>query len=538
MPEKETITNPSNHLRRHAEEKAAKMAETLEALSLEETRRILHELRVHQIELEMQNEELRSAQAELNVANARYLDLYDLAPVGYCIISEEGLILEANLTASSLLGMVRKVLVKQPITRFILKGDQDIYYLFRKHFIKAYSAGSGQAGAPRACELRMVKKDGAQFWARLEATAAKDACGAPVCRVMISDITDHKRTEDELRESEERFRKLFKCHAAVKLIIDPETGTIIDANEAAAQFYGWPIEKLKQMRIQQINLLSSEAVKAEMEKAAFLASTKFEFRHQKADGSVRDVEVFSNLIDIAGKGLLYSIIHDITERKKAEESLRESEKALRVLLSEKEILLKEVHHRVKNNLQVISSLISLQADSQVEERLQEVLRHVQYRVQTMTLVHEMLHRTDDLERLDVAEYAASLLQYLWRAHGAEAGMVRLDLSFAPLMLPVEAAVHCGLILNELISNVFKHAFPGGGGGEVSVTLKHDPATGVACLRVRDNGVGLPAGLDWRQSKSLGLRLVQMLAGQLHGTVQSGPGPDLGPGTGFQVNFKV
>lgn len=160
MPEKTTFSNQESHLRRQAEEKAAEIAENLETLSPEETRRVLHELSVHQIELEMQNEELRTAQAELSVARARYFDLYDLAPVGYCTISEEGLILEANLTAASLLDVVRGTLVKQPISRFILKGDQDIYYLYQKQLFDSHSASSGQAGAIRACELRMVKKTG------------------------------------------------------------------------------------------------------------------------------------------------------------------------------------------------------------------------------------------------------------------------------------------------------------------------------------------------------------------------------------------
>ena len=231
--------------------------------------------------------------------------------------------------------------------------------------------------------------------------------------------------------------------------------------------------------------------------------------------------------ELIGRSIRYAV-----ERKLAEERLRAS-------VAEKEVLLKEVHHRVKNNLQIISSLISLQADSLADGQLQGVLGDVRDRVRTMALVHEKLYQTDDLARLDFAEYGSSLLQYLWNAHGAATGNVRLNMSMVPLILPVEMAVSCGLILNELVSNAIKHAFPSGG-GEVTVTLEQDPATGAACLRVRDNGVGLPADLDWRQSASLGLRLVQMLAGQMHGTVQtgSGSGSDSSPGTEFRVNFKV
>ncbi|MFZ3045035.1 MAG: histidine kinase dimerization/phosphoacceptor domain -containing protein [Desulfatirhabdiaceae bacterium] len=214
---------------------------------------------------------------------------------------------------------------------------------------------------------------------------------------------------------------------------------------------------------------------------------------------------------------------------------KHAEKNLRASLAEKEVLLKEVHHRVKNNLQVMSSLVSLQADSLADDRLQGVLNDVRGRIVTMALVHEKLYQTDDLARLDFGEYAAGILQYLWRAHGPAVEKVRLNMLFAPLLLPPEMAVPCGLILNELASNAIKHGFPNGDGGEISVALDHDPTTGSACLRVRDNGVGLPENFDWRQStSSLGLRLVQMLAGQLRGTVQTGPGP----GTEFQVNFTV
>ena len=197
MTRKDDRPGDAAELRRRAEEmdrgRAAQAPDNLEALSPEEIRRTLHELRVHQIELELQNEELRQAQAELDAARARYFDLYDLAPVGYCTVSEQGLILEANLTAAALLGVARSALVQQPLTSFILPEDQDIYYLYRKQL--------PEAGAPQACELRMVEADGTAFWARLEATVAEAAGGAPVCRVVMSDITERKRTEEALQKA-------------------------------------------------------------------------------------------------------------------------------------------------------------------------------------------------------------------------------------------------------------------------------------------------------------------------------------------------
>ena len=169
-----------------AGERAGEMPENLEVLSPEAARRALHELRVHQIELEMQNEELRRTREELEVSRERYFDLYDLAPVGYFTLSEKGLILEANLTGAKLLGVARGALVKQPLSRFVLREDQDIYYLHRKALL--------ETGAPRAWELRMLKGDAA-FWVRIEATTAVGPDGVSVCRAVVSDITETKRAE-------------------------------------------------------------------------------------------------------------------------------------------------------------------------------------------------------------------------------------------------------------------------------------------------------------------------------------------------------
>jgi len=190
-------------LRRRAEalaaERAGGMPENREVLSSDAARRALHELRVHQIELEMQNEELRRTQEELEGSRARYFDLYDLAPVGYLTIGEYGSILQANLTAAKLLGVARGDLVKQPFSRFILREDQDVYYLRRKALL--------DTGVPQAWDLRVLKKDAEPFWVRLETTAAQDAAGAPVCRAVVSDITESKQAERTLETANAELRE-------------------------------------------------------------------------------------------------------------------------------------------------------------------------------------------------------------------------------------------------------------------------------------------------------------------------------------------
>jgi PAS domain S-box-containing protein len=175
-------------LRRMAEKKLkTRPKDTAEPL-LGDAARIIHELRVHQIELEMQNEELHRAQGDLEASRSQYFDLYDLAPVGYFTLSNKGLILEANLTAARLFGVARKQLVKQPVARFIFREDQGIYDRHRKQLM--------ETGRPQVCELRMLCADAAPFWARLEAIAALGADGAPMFRAVVSDITNRKQLED------------------------------------------------------------------------------------------------------------------------------------------------------------------------------------------------------------------------------------------------------------------------------------------------------------------------------------------------------
>ena len=210
-------------LRRRAEERLRGKSADPAAISAEESRRLLHELQVHQIELEMQNNELRRAQVELEVSRVKYFDLYDMAPVGYFTVSEKGLILEANLRAAQLLGVEVNRLVKQPLTRYIVPEDQDIYYLHRKRLL--------ETGAREACDLRMRRQDGSPFWARFETSTARDGEDGPLeWRFALSDMTDRHHVEEELKASKER---LVEAQIAARLGyygLDVATGTWTGSN--------------------------------------------------------------------------------------------------------------------------------------------------------------------------------------------------------------------------------------------------------------------------------------------------------------------
>ncbi|MFN2108821.1 MAG: histidine kinase N-terminal 7TM domain-containing protein [Anaerolineae bacterium] len=209
---------------------------------------------------------------------------------------------------------------------------------------------------------------------------------------------------------------------------------------------------------------------------------------------------------------LYERAHrEITERAQAEAKIKAS-------LKEKEILLQEIHHRVKNNLQVISSLLNLQSQGIQDEKTLEVFQESQNRIRSMALIHEKLYRSSDLARVDFAEYIRNLASFLIRSYKSRA--VRLDLQAADIYLSIDDAVPCGLIVNELISNALKHAFVDGREGEICVMMQQLADRQVR-LVVRDNGVGLPKDVDYMNTGSLGLQLVTMLVEQLDGTIEIG-----------------
>jgi PAS domain S-box-containing protein len=300
----------------------------LEAMSLEETQQTLHELRVHQIELEMQNAELRRAQLELEAARERDVHLYDQAPVGYVTVSEEGLILEANVAAAAMLGVARGALVERRLSQFIPPDDQNIYYFHRKQLF--------ETGVQRTCELRMLKGDGSAFWTMMAAATAPDAEGVSVSYVTLSDITERRQAEEELRQSEVSLRAFFDNPGFLQGIVEVVNGDILHIrdNATAAQFFGRTVAEMHHARASEMGV-PPETVRQWIAHYRDSQRTQlpviFEYSHGQSK-SVRHLRVVVTYLGggVLGPRFTYAV-EDFTERKQAEAATRKGDAYLRAI---------------------------------------------------------------------------------------------------------------------------------------------------------------------------------------------------------------
>lgn len=506
-------------LRRKAEEKARTIAaivpENIVDLSPEQTFEMLHELRVHQIELEMQNEELRRAQAALDSSRAHYFNLYDLSPVGYCTIRKDSQIIEANLTFVSMLGYTRDFLYGQLFHSFVYSTDQDRYYLERK---KLYETEKAQE-----CELRMVKKDGTPVWVLLESNMVTDPGGEGLCRMVIHDIGTRKETEKTLHESEAKYQ-LFFAGAGDAIIIHDERGRILEVNELASSRMGYTCEEMTAMTVDQIDspnesLYASERIIRLMENGRH----SFETVHQTRDGQLIPTEVNAKKIEWKGKPAMMSICRDISKHKKDELEIRN-------LLQEKEIILKEVHHRIKNNMNMVYGLLYLQANAQADQVTQNILNEAAGRVKSMMVLYDKLYRSDKYDGLNLKYFLSSLvLEIIAQFSGIL--NVDTDIRIEDVVVSTDKLSPLGIIINELITNSMKHAFSNSNRGILRISADKDGS--MITVVYQDNGIGLPEEEAIKNAGGFGMELVSGLMQQIQGTISI----DRNNGTKYVIVFE-
>ncbi|MEG3896605.1 MULTISPECIES: PAS domain S-box protein [unclassified Microcoleus] len=365
-------------------------------------------------------------------------------------------------------------------------------------------------------EYRIVRPDGQIRWIRARAFPIRNQADQVYRIVGIAeDISESKQAEKTIRESEERFRQLAENIQDSFWLMSAEFTDLLYLSPAYENIWGRSLEELYAEPLKMMEWVHPEdkhLLEEAMGRVLQGESTSTEYRIFRPDGTMRWVcdRAFS-IYDEAGK--IYRIAgigEDISDRKLTEARIQAA-------LREKEVLLKEIHHRVKNNMQVISSLLQLQAQYIEDEAMLTLFEESQTRIHSMALIHEQLYQSEHLDRIDLPPYVENLVANLYQSFGCGNTAIQFNLNVDPICLNIETAIPCGLIINELVSNSLKYAFTPSLGGEISINF-FEGSNQQFHLTIQDNGRGFPGDFDVENTETLGLQLVKMLVYQLDGTI--------------------
>jgi PAS domain S-box-containing protein len=354
-----------------------------------------------------------------------------------------------------------------------------------------------------------------------------------VSRPLVTTI--ERRTRDleasvaALKESENRFRTTFEL-AGTGIVQGALDGRFTRMNQRFCQIVGYTPDELLSLGFQ--DLTHPDDLEHEMELLQRIIDGEVdtyskEKRYLRKDATIVWVNLVVTVVrDETGvPDHFIGVIDDITERRRSQQFLQSS-------LAEKEVLLREIHHRVKNNMQVISSLLNLQSHGAEDERLVRLFEESQNRVRAMALIHEVLYENSNLARIDLGEYVSKLATSLIRMYGTESGRIDLNIKAAGVTLEIDDTMPCGLVINELLSNSLKYAFRDGRNGEIRIEASRVD-NGTLVLRVADDGIGFPEEIDFRNTETMGMRLVTgLVESQLGGQVSL----DRTSGTCFTITF--
>ena len=437
--------------------------------------------------------------------DARFRQVVEAAPSAMVMINASGVIEMVNAQTEQVFGYHRSEMLGRPVEMLIPERLRSHHPDLRRAFLTDPS--SRPMGAGR--DLFALRKDGSEFPVEIGLNPIETDEG-PMVLSAIVDISARKRLE-------ERFRRVVEAAPNAMVMINA-SGRIEMVNAQAESLFG---HTRREMLGQPVEMLVPVRFRGHHPKlrGSFFSDPRArpmgagrDLYGLAKDGSEFPVEIGLNPIETEEGPMVLSAIVDISDRKQKEERIQRA-------LKEKDMLLGEVHHRVKNNLQIIHSLLDLQSSRVSDPGTLDLLRASQNRIRSMGLIHQTLYQSKDFARVDFSHFLDSLVPTLVSSYGVNPDRITLSVEAAQVLLPINAAIPCGLVVNELISNALKHAFPGDRTGKIAVKLFSE-ADGKAVLSVADNGVGIPEGMDMARTSTLGLQLVTLLTGQLGGTIST------------------
>lgn len=488
------------------------------------------------IELKRLNQELevRVAQrtAALQESTHRWQQSEELlrltienAPIGIITTDLEGRLLSVNQSFCAMVGYQAEELLQGAFAKLTHPGDHQIGPSLEQQFLQNQISNL-------QFEKRYLHQNGATVDAIVRMALVRNPAGQPLCWVAeVEDITERKQAEKKLQEASLRLSSLIQ-NLQAGILVEDEHRQIVLVNQQLCDLFNikQPPEKL-------LGISCGEM--AEQFGALFQNPEKFISRVEETlqrrraivgeeivlkDGRIFERDYVPIFADADYQGHLWQY-RDICDRKQAEAQLKSS-------LQEKDLLLKEIHHRVKNNLLVVSSILEFQADYVDDPAILRTFRESQDRIHSMALIHEKLYQSQKLDRINLADYLENLVQRLMSSYHIEGKKIQISFDLEPITLNIETATPCGLIINELIANTFEHAFPVGGDGHIWLSCYKDDNQTIT-LSIRDDGVGFPGHIDFQNTESLGLQLVCLLTKQLDGSLEL----ERNQGTLFRLTFS-
>ncbi len=473
-------------------------------------------------ELRLEIVERQRIEATLRESEQRFRATFEQAAVGIAHVGLKGQWLRVNQKLCDIVGYTRSDLLDLTFQDITVPEDlaADLACVHQ------VLAGTLQTFS---MEKRYIRKNGSTIWVNLTVSLVREATKPKYFISVIEDISERRQAEAQLQNSLKELSDIkFALDQSAIVVTTDRQGIITYINDKFCELSQYTREELLGKTHRLINSgyhdptffqdLWSVISKGKVWKG--------EIKNRAKDGS--DYWVDTTIVPFLneqGQPFQYLAIRfDTTNRKQIEERMRTS-------LQEKEVLLKEVHHRVKNNLQIISSLLNLQCQNLEDNEVLAVFRESQNRIESMALIHEKLYQSEDMARINGSEYIYDLVSNLFYTYEINADAIALKIDVDEVWLGLDTAIPCGLIINELVSNALKHAFPNGRTGEVHIHFGVRDAHHLI-LAVSDTGVGLPKDLDCQNTDSLGLQLVNALTHQIEGTIKI----NQGDGLEFEIVF--
>ena len=461
----------------------------------------------------------KEAEKELKAGAKRYKLLVESVPVGILHIDKNGNVIGVNPKLLEILGSKSEEYTKLVN---VLEFPETKISGFADKFRECLETGKSIEG-----ERRYKSAWGKESYLHYHITPLNFENNVTSAIGTCNDITKRKEVEKALRESEEKFREVFNNVSDAVFLCKLEDGLpghFIEVNDIACQKLGYTREELLKMSCKDIDdPQMGDRVPLMADKLYKNGKVSFETFQVTKSGSTIPVEINSHIFKLNGMDVSVSVARDITERKKNEKLVKRS-------LKEKELLLMEIHHRVKNNLMVISSLLNMQSRQIKDKEVLSLLKDSQSRARSMAIIHEKLYSSTDLKRINFGEYINDITEELFKTYSTNPN-ITLKMDVEDLMLDINTSIPLGLIVNEIVSNSLKYAFTHEEKG--TVTVKFHRKDKVYTLTVGDDGMGLPADLDLHNTQSLGMQLVTNLTEQLDGELKL----DITNGTCFKISFR-